>query len=278
MGRGFKIIGGVLAVVVIAVVAVFVYVYSNLDSIVKDAVETYGPKYTGVSVKLAKIELSPENGEGKLSGLIVGNPPGYKTDSAFKLGNIAVNIDISSLTSDIIVIKSIVIDSPDVTYEFGDGGSNVDVIGKNVEKAAGGGSSGGASGSGGGSSSSGNDSGKKMIIESLVVSNGRVSVSHPLLSGKKIGSGLPTIRLKDIGKDKKGGASPAEVVDKVMDAIEKQVTASVGSLGIDNMLKDVTKGAEDAIKNITGGAGDAGKGLDDAAKGAGDSLKKMFGK
>ena len=270
MSRGFKIIGGVLAVIVIAIVAVFVYVYSNLDSIVKDAVETYGPKYTGVSLELAKVELSPENGEGKLSGLIVGNPPGYKTDAAFKLGSIAVNIDISSLTTDTIVIKSINIDAPNVTYEFGDGGSNVDVIGKNVEKAAGGGS--------GGQSSSGDDSGKKMVIESLVISNGRVSVSHPLLSGKKIGSDLPTIRLKDIGKDKKDGASPAEVVDKVMDAIEKQVSASVGSLGIDNMLKDVTKGTEDAVKNITSGAEGAGKGLEDAAKGAGDSLKKMFGK
>ncbi len=279
MGRGFKIIGGVLAVIVIAVVAVFVYVYSNLDSLVKDAVETYGPQYTGVSVKLEKVELSPENGQGKLSGLIVGNPPGYKTDAAFKLGSIAIDIDISSLTSDTIVIKSITIDAPDVTYEFGEGGSNVDVIGKNVEKAAGGGSDGSAGGgSGGQPASSGDDSGKKMIIESLVVSNGRVSVSHPLLSGKKIGSGLPTIRLKDIGKDKKDGASPAEVVDKVMDAIEKQVTASVGSLGIDNMLKDVSKGAEDAIKNITGGAEGAGKGIEDAAKGAGDSLKKLFGK
>lgn len=274
MSRGFKIVGGILAVVVVAIVGGMVYLYSNLDSIVKDAVEDYGPQFTGVSVKLAKVELSPENGEGKLSGLIVGNPKGYKTDSAFKLGSISMNIDLSSLTGDTIIIKSIVIDKPEITYEFGDGGSNVDVIGKNVEKAAG--------GSGAKEEKKSDGPGKKMIIESLVVSNGNVSVSHPLLTGKKIGSGLPTIRLKDIGKDKKGGATPAEVVDKVMDAIEKQVGASVGGLNVDGMVKDLTKGVEDAakdaMKNVTGGADGATKGVEDAAKGAGDSLKKLFGK
>lgn len=270
MSRGFKIAGGVLGVVVIAIVGVVIFIYSNLDSIVKDAVEEYGPQFTGVSVKLAKVELSPESGEGKLSGLIVGNPSGYQTDSAFKLGSISMNIDLSSLTSDTIVIKSIVIDKPDVTYEFGDGGSNIDVIGKNVEKAAG--------GPGKQEEKKDDGPGKKMIIESLVVSNGQVSVSHPLLKGKKIGSGLPTIRLKDIGKDKKDGASPAEVVDKVMDAIEKQVSSSVGGLNIDGMVKDLTKNVEgaakDAMKNVEG----VTKGAEDVTKGAGDSLKKLFGK
>jgi uncharacterized protein involved in outer membrane biogenesis len=273
MSRGFKIVGGVLAVVVIAIVGVVVFIYSNLDSIVQDAVEEYGPQFTGVSVTLAKVELSPENGEGKLSGLVVGNPKGYQTDSAFKLGSVSMNIDISSLISDTIIIKSIVIDKPDITYEFGDGGSNVDVIGKNVEKAAGG---------PGAKKEEKKEGGKKMIIESLIVSNGKVSVSHPLLKGKKLGSGLPTIRLKDIGKDKEGGASPAEVVDKIMDAIEKQVGASVGGLNVDGMVKDLTKGVEDAakdaMKGVTGGAGGATKGVEDAAKGAGDSLKKLFGK
>lgn len=263
MGRAFKIIGGIVAVVIIAVVAVFVYVYSNLDSIVKDAVEEYGPRYTGVSVKLEKVELSPESGEGKLSGLIVGNPPDYETESAFRLGSITVSIDLASLTSDTILIRSIVIDQPDVTYEFGEGGSNVDVIGQNVEKAA------GPPGTETPEEKSGTD--KKMIVESLVVSNGNVSVSHPLLEGQRVGAGLPTIRLKDIGKDKKEGATPAEVVDKVMDAIEQQAAVAVRSTNIDDMLKRLGPGAEDAIKNLQGGA-------DGAAKGTGDTLKKLFGK
>ena len=276
MARGLKIFGGILAVVVIAIVGIFIYVYSNLDSIVKDAVEKYGPQYTGVAVKLDKVELSPENGQGKLSGLMIGNPKGYKTDAAFRLGSIAMVIDIKSLTSDTIVIKSIAIDAPDVTYEFGDGGSNIDVIGKNVEKAAGG--SGGGAAEKKPAASGKKEPEKKMIVESLVITNGKVSVSHPLLSGKKIGSALPTIRLKDIGKNKKDGASPAEVVAKVMDALEKQIGSAVGASGVNNMLKDLGKGAEGAVKGIIEGAGGGAKGVEDAAKGAGDTLKNLFGK
>lgn len=275
MGRGFKIAGIIVGVVIIAIVGVFIYVYSNLDSIVKDAVETYGPRYTGVSVKLAKVELSPESGEGKLSGLIVGNPPGYKTDTAFKLGSISMNVDLASLTSDTIVIKSIVIDAPDVTYEFGEGGSNIDVIQKNVQQAAGG-SAGGAKPAS--EEKKEEEGGKKMVIDSLVITNGHVAVSHPLLAGKKIGAGLPTIRLKDIGKDKKGGATPAEVVAKVMDALDKQIGAAVSSTNVQDMLKGLGSGAEGAIKGIQGGAEGAGKTLDDVTKGAGDAVKSLFGK
>lgn len=273
MSRAFKIVGGIFALVIVAIVGVVIFVYSNLDSIVKDAIEDHGPRYTGVSVKLAKVELSPENGKGTLSGLVVGSPEGYQAESTFKLGSISVEVDPSSITSDTIVIKSVVIDGPDITYEFGEGGSNVDVIGKNAQKAAG--------PPGKETPAEEKGTGKKLIIESLIMTNGNVSISHPLLKGKRIGQKLPTVRLKDIGKDKKDGATPAEVVDKLMDAMEKQITVAVGASGINNMIKDLTKGVEDAakdaIKNIPGGDG-AAKGVGDAAKGAEEGLKKLFGK
>lgn len=260
MGRGLKIGLGVLAVVVVVFVGAIILVYSNLDGIVKEAVEEFGPQFAGVPVTLQKVELSPENGRGKLTGLFVGNPPGYKTDGAFKLGSVSVDIDLSSLTSDTIVIRKVEIDGPDVTYEFGDGGSNVDVIASNVEKAAGGppggsGSSGKASSGGASGGSEGKDSGgpeKKMIIESLVITNGRVSISHPLLEGEKIGSALPTIRLKDIGKNKNGGATPAQAVDAVMDAMEKNIATAVSTSGVNDLLKGVAKGVEGVAKEAEG--------------------------
>ena len=223
MSRGFKITGSILAVVVIGLVGFLVYVYSSLGSIIKDAVEEYGHRYTGVAVTLTKVELAPESGQGELSGLVIGNPHGYKADAAFNLDRISINIDLRSITEETIVIKSIVVDGPNVTYEFGDNGSNVDRIGKNVEKAA--------AESGSGEPKPDDGSGKKMVIESLVISNGKVSVSHPLLKDKKLASHLPTIRLNDIGKNKKNGATPAEVVDKIMDAMEKQVSFAVGATG-----------------------------------------------
>lgn len=277
MSCTFKIAGGIVAVIIIAVIAVFIYVYSNLDSIVKDAVEKYGPQYTGVTVKLAKVSLSPESGEGTLSGLVIGNPPGYKTDLAFKLGSISMTVDLSSLTSGTIVIKSIVVDRPDVTYEFGDGGSNIDVISKNVQKAAGTSSSGGKAAPAGGEKKA-EGGGQKMIVKSLIVKDGTVSVSHPLLQGKKISAGLPTIRLANIGEGKKEGATPAEVVAKVMQAIDTQVAVAVSHTNVNDLLKGLGKGAEGAVKGLTDGASGAASGAAGAAKDAGDALKNLLGK
>ena len=61
MSLGFKIVGSILAIVIIAIVGTVIFIYSNLDSILKDALDDYGPQFTGVSVTLAKVELSPES-------------------------------------------------------------------------------------------------------------------------------------------------------------------------------------------------------------------------
>ena len=84
----------------------------------------------------------------------------------------------------------------------------------------------------------GDDSSKRMVIESLVISNGKVAVSHPLLKDKKLASHLPTIRLNDIGKNKKDGATPAEVVNKIMETIETKVSIAVGATGVLRKLLD----------------------------------------
>ena len=63
-------IGGVA---VIAAGAVF-FVFSSLDSLIKEAVETYGSEIIQAEVKLDGVELDPGSGRGALKGLMVGNP------------------------------------------------------------------------------------------------------------------------------------------------------------------------------------------------------------
>ena len=294
MKRGLFIGGGIVVVVVVAVVA---YVVLNINPIIKDSVQTYGSEITKVAVSLNEVDISPWSGKGTLAGLTVGNPKGYQTDSAFKLGVVSIDLDVGSVTEDTVIIHEIVIAGPQVTYEFGPGGSNIDVIRKNVESFLGGGkkSDGGSSQPSGEAKSE--EGGKKIIIENLIIRDGKISVSAALLKGKKLSVPLPSIHLKDIGKDK-GGASPGEVAEKIMASVTDGATKAVGSLNISGlikdasgMIKDVTKGATDAVKDlgknlptdgigkaIGGGAGDATKAVEEGAEKAGKALKKLFGK
>ena len=82
MKRTIKVlIGIVLALVLVGAVVIFF-----LDSIVRSSVEKVGPIVTKVSVKLDSAKISLFGGSGELKGLVVGNPEGFKTPEAIKVG------------------------------------------------------------------------------------------------------------------------------------------------------------------------------------------------
>jgi len=270
MKKGLLIgIGGVVVVIVAAVI----FFISSIDSIIKQVVEEVGSDTTKTEVSLNSASVSLSDGRAALRGLSVGNPSGFKTDSAFTLGEISVTIDAANTTDKQIVIKEIAINAPQVTYELGSNGSNIDAIQKNVESAAG----------GGGSSSKSSSEGPKLIIDNLYVRNGKIRVSAPLMGGKTMDAALPTIHLKDIGRDK-GGATPAEVAKQVIAKLTSGVGNVIGGLDLSSITNvagaaaDMAKGAAGeaakAAESAAGGAGDAVKGATDAAGGA---VKKLFG-
>jgi uncharacterized protein involved in outer membrane biogenesis len=243
-----------------------VVVFASIDSIVKAAVENIGPKLTQTEVKLDSVSLSTSTGEGTLSGLLIGNPTGFSTPSAMKLGEITVALDVSTITSDTIVIKNVMIRAPEITYEYASGGSNIDAIRKNVASYLGQTPSETAQKSTPPAEKKGasEDGGRKLIIENLTIQDGKVNAAA---MGKQISQGLPAITLKDIGKAS-GGATAAEVVDQILAALQQQIAQVVQQMGVDR-LGGAAKGAlEDATKGVGG----------DTTKGATDALKGLFGK
>ncbi|MFT5440519.1 MAG: hypothetical protein ACI9MJ_002393 [Alphaproteobacteria bacterium] len=261
-----KMLIGVAIVAVLAIGGV-VYFASNLDSLIKTAVEKFGSEATKTKVTLSSVDLSLQSGAAALNGFRMGNPAGFKTDKAMSFGTVSIKIDPASLTSEIIVIKEVVISGPDITYESGDGGSNFDVIQKNVDAYA------KSLGAGGGDKKEAEEEGgKKIIIEHLYVRDGKVALNSPLLLGKTVSVPLPDIHLKDIGKKEKG-ATPAQVAGKLMDEISGSI-AGAGKAGVASAAK-MAKDAMDGAKKMLEGAGSgAGNAVDDATK----SIKGLFGK
>jgi hypothetical protein len=264
------IVGGVIAGLIAIFVIGAMIIFASIDSIIKEVVESVGPKMTQTEVKLDKVELSTSSGTGKLSGLLIGNPKGFTTPSAMQLGEIGVTLDMATLTQDTIVIKSILIRAPQITYEYGSTGSNIETIKKNVDSYVG--QSTGASSTPASKSAPAEktapkeEGGKKLIIEDLRIQDAKVTAAA---MGQQMSQGLPAIQLKDIGKAK-GGATPAEVVEQILAALQQQVARAAQSMGADK-LKDAAKGA---LENATKGGIPDG----DTTKGATDALKGLFGK
>jgi hypothetical protein len=258
-------------VVVLTGVLIFFLIFS-MDSLVTMAVEKYGSQALDADVTLKKTQISLKSGKGTLTGLKVGNPKGFETESAFELGEISLTIDAPTITKGTVVIKEILIAAPQVTYEIGPDGSNLDALQRNATSKS------------GGSSDAPDDSppadggtkksGKKLIIESLIIKDGKVNVSAVGLQGKKMTADLPTVRMADIGKSG-GGATPEQVIKKLIDALNKAAGGAVKNLGIGKVVDEVegvVKGAKEALE--TGDPAEIGK----KAEEIGDAVKGLFGK
>lgn len=259
-----KILIVVGALVVLAVVGVLVLV-GSLGAVIKSAVQKFGSDATGAEVTLADADLSVTSGEGSLKELVIGNPQGFNTDSAFRLGEIGLKLDTASLSSDTIVVKEILIAGPEVTYELGGSGSNIGKIQQNVDAyvkqftGGGGGKSGGDKTPTADEPAADSGGGKKIVVENLIIREGRINVSATFLGGKKVGTTLPAVHLTDLGKSE-GGLSPEELTGEILDAMTSGVTDAVAGLDLGGMADK----AKDAV--------------DGAVEGAGKAIKDLFGK
>ncbi|TBR24665.1 hypothetical protein EPO15_03700 [bacterium] len=197
---------------------------------VKAAVETLGPQVAGVPMRLGSFSVSPLTGSVRLRGLVVGNPPGYKTPSAFELADIRVRVRLRSLLSDPVVVEHVIVRGAAATYEMGPGGSNVAVIQRKA-----------ASFSGGGGKASGGGPGKRLVIKDFRFEGGKARLSAGLLAGKALEVPIPDVRLKDIGGDR--GTSPAAAAARILGAVTSSVAQAAleAGKGVGDVLKTADK-------------------------------------
>ena len=257
-----KVMIGVAALAVI-VVGMLVFVWSNLDGIVKKSIQSFGSDATKTEVSVADVKLKLESGQATIRGLKVGNPAGFTDTNIFELGDISTKIDTSTIRQNPIVIDEVIISAPAVFYEINkSGASNVDILKKNL--------------AGGGSSAGSSEASKplKMIIRKLVVEGSKAKVRIAALGNAEQTVNLPRIQLTDIGK-KSGGATAAEVARILSSKLLGNVKGSVAKLGVGKYLGK----SADMFKNgATGAVGSVGGAVGGAAGAASGAVKGLFGK
>jgi len=227
-----------LAVLLAVLVAAILWVRGNFDFLVKRAIVYYGSAITQVDVKVGDVEIDTANGRGRIRGLVVGNPRGFRTPYAFKADDIEVVIDVASLTRDVVVVKKITVLAPDVIYEQSDKSTNFDTLQKNI-----------------------NDSlglkqetplgrkPRKLIVEDFSVRNARAQGSSAYLAGKSLEVELPDIHLRDIGKAQ-GGVTPAELGQIISKAVTQRLMAAFTWDRMKKSLGDGLDKAGNAIKGL----------------------------
>ena len=251
----------VVVLVVLIIVAVIVAGFF-LGNIVKAGMETVGPKITQVPIKVDAVNVSLLTGSATVKGLVVGNPEGYKTPQAISVGLASVDVNPFTVLSDKIVIRSIHVEAPEITFEGNPfSGNNLGKIMENVNAAT---KSGGPAATNA-PAGAGNKAAKKLEVDDFLITGAKVHVSLTGMGGKEMTLPLPDIHFTDLGKGK-DGITGADLTRRVLDAIATST------------MKAVANATTDIGKNVEGVGKDLGKSLGSNASSLSKSIGGLFKK
>lgn len=245
-----------VVLLVVAVAASFFF----LGSIIKKGVETVGPQITKTEMRLDGASLSVFSGSGTLKGLFVGNPEGFKTESAMKFGSVSVGVKPGSIFSDKIHVTHVNVQAPEITFEGGLKGNNLSKLLDNVQSGS------GASDKSAGTAESSAAS-QKIQVDDFLISGGKIhlSIDVPGVGGKSATVPLPEIHLTGLGQGA-DGITAAELTKIILKEVLQRAIPAAEKAAV-----DLGKGVTDAVKDLSK---DPAGTVDKATKGLGDLLKK----
>ncbi len=288
-----KIAAIIIVLVVLGFVALIAFGLSQADAIVKAAIERGGTYATQTTTTVDDVHLGLTDGTFEMNGLTIANPVGFSSDHFFKLAGTNVKLDTASITSNTISVPSVSFDGIDVILDKGKDPSNYNTILNSLKRFE----------NSDTKAAPENRGGKKVTIDTLTLNNIDIRVANmpgvSLLTGD-VAINIPTIELKDIGKDKP--MTTAEVVNLVIKTVLTAAVEAGGGIlptdvlsGLASGLTDLSSLSDmgitvlndagelvgeqldnvlDQVGNLTDGAQD---GIDNATKdlpaGIGDGLK-----
>lgn len=225
----FFLIGLVAVAVVIAVV--FGLAVANLDKIVKTTVEKVGSETLGTQVTLASVDISLKSAAGGLNGLVIANPVGFTTGNAFELDTVSLDLDLSTVTSDEIVVELVVVDGARIVFEEKGGKINLQELLRNIEQAP--------------PPAEDEAAGPKLVIREFRFTNAETRLITEKLD-QDMNAKIPDLILKDIGIPG-GGVTAAEAGRVLLTSLIQQVLKSAQQEAFEQVKQKAAKGILDRI-------------------------------
>mgnify|MGYP006077699317 CR=1 len=206
-----------------------------LNQLIKEQIETQGRALTEQSVNVANVDMKLLKGTGTIKGLVLNNPTSFSSTPAFTLDEITLDINITSLTSDPIILDKLIINSPKALVEFNEKGrSNIQEILAAINK--------NLSPSSDSVPLNTNESERRIMVKKFILAGVALDVDLTKLGNTKHTKILPDITLTNIGGEtglpanELGGELLKKALSTIWKAAKKQQKEVVG-----DKLKDKVK-------------------------------------
>jgi hypothetical protein len=256
MKKLFKIL---VILVLVLVVAGLLAVHFFLDGAITKGFNSVGPTITKTDTRLDGVSLSIFSGSGKMKGLFIGNPEGYK-GAAMQVASSSFAVQPGSLLSDKVVVKSVRIEGPELTLETDLKSINLKKLLNNIQEATG---SSGKEPPKEASKEASAKANKKLQVDEFVITGTKlhVSLNAPVIGQKSATVPVPDITLPPLGKGPEG-VTVAEVsslaLQKLLEAaiVEGEKVVTDLMKGGQFMGKELGTNTTSTIEKATKGLGD----------------------
>jgi len=227
----------ILAAGFLILVAVILYqLLANLDSIVAGVIEDVGTDVLKTDVRVSGVSIDLKEGKAAIAGMTIANPKGYSSAKLFELKDIVVDLDLSSLGKDVLVIEAVRIQNPSINFEGdADGGSNMQTLMDNMNS---------------GSADSGTKTDAKdarMIISRFEMSDAQVKATTKMKPGEPMEIKLPAIKMSGIGKAQ-GGVTANVVAKEITTEMIRAVLKAAAKSGVEQVIEKKKSGLLDKLK------------------------------
>lgn len=231
-----KAILGIFILLIIAVAGGVYYVVTNLDSIVKTAIEKYGSETTQTAVKVDNVLIKLTQGSASINGLTVANPDGFSLPYAFSLGQIATDIDVEKTSKELVAIELISISAPQIFYEINaDRQGSLNVLKDNL-------------GAGGVDTPSEDSSSERkqsapinMHITRFLLEDAKLHAKVVPLKDKTYNLKLPTLELTDLN------GTPEQISSQILSQLIDHAKVEIQKQGLDKELAALKGQAEERV-------------------------------
>ena len=108
--------------------------FENLDDFIKSYMVENGSKMTKTDVEVDSVKTDFTKGEVTINRLGIENPKGFSNNEAFEVKKVKIHVNKESLNQDIIEIPRVLINNPEIIYEYNGKKTNFNVLKDNIQK------------------------------------------------------------------------------------------------------------------------------------------------
>jgi hypothetical protein len=224
------------------------YLWRSLDGIVARSIEGVGTRLLGTEVEVSSVHVDLRHGSASLRGLTVANPRGeglsFSKQPAFRLAEIHVTLEPTSLAAGPIVLREVAVVAPLANLEVTPADVNLLVLKRRLDRAQ----------PGEADAAVAEGEPRRFRIERFRFEKGTLRADATAVGREVRELELPGLQLHDLGGA--AGATPGELGQRVLGAFLGQVLAQAAKDRISELVeKELDRlgdRASDALRSFLG--------------------------